>query len=399
MRFVAEMYDTEVDKEFRRFFEWTSETIWRSKLDKLTKTPQFSDAAPYRQYLFNKNPLVPCIAKYFSLTRQGQSVARHLDAEEKRICAYLKLLNRMVYEAKEEVLKRLRGSIFDDDSAAAFLFELQLAIHFFRRGYNVDFTDLEGKARYDLLVSDGAQELEVECKRQSIDAGRKIKKGDFYLLADVLFSILHDIKRRFAVLIKSDGRMGADQKLFQALGEAVEASLRTDTTEGAVANLEFTIEKLPDGLNIRSDADAARALRPFYSGSAYYAVFSNPETVIAIKCESANANTVLNAIYEKVKDGASQLSGIRPGLLACFVEEIEDQDWDILRDDSGLKAIGVRLLSSPSRSHVNLVAFSSDQTPPKREGNVLNFSATHVRYWNPNPKFEIPKSFFSFADR
>jgi hypothetical protein len=399
MRFIAEMYDTEVEKEFRRFFEWTSETIWRSKLDKLAKTPQFSDAAPYRQYLFNKNPLVPCIAKYFGLTRQGQSVARHLDPEEKRRCAYLKLLNRIAYEAKPEALKRLRGSIFDDDSVAAFLFELQLAIHFFRRGYNVDFTDLEGKARYDLLVSDGSQELEIECKRQSIDAGRKIKKGDFYLLADVLFSMLHGVKRRFAVLIKSDGRMGADQKLFHDLGGALKACLETDARESAVANLEFKIEELPGDLNIKSDAEAASALRPYYSGSAYYAVFSNPETVIAIKCESADANKVIDAIYEKVKDGASQLSGTKPGLLACFVEEIYDQDWDLLRDDGGLKAVAARLLSNPSRSHVNLLAFSSDQTPVKREDNVLNFSATHVRYWNPNPKFEIPKPFFSFADR
>jgi hypothetical protein len=279
------------------------------------------------------------------------------------------------------------------------LFELQLAIHFFRLGYEVHFADLEGSARYDLLVSDGKQALEIECKRQSIDAGRKIKKGDFYLLADVLFSILRDVKRRFVTLIKSDGRMGADQKLFQDLGGAVRDCLQTDAREGTVANLEFKIEELPGGLNIKSDAEAANALRPFYSGSAYYAVFSNPETVIAIKCESADANTVIDAIYEKVKDGASQLSGTKPGLLACFVEEIYDEDWDVLRGEGGLKAVAARLLSNPSRSHVNLLAFSSDQTPAKHKGNVLNFSSTHVRYWNPSPKFEIPKSFFSFADR
>jgi hypothetical protein len=179
----------------------------------------------------------------------------------------------------------------------------------------------------------------------------------------------------------------------------VKASLQADVREGVVADLEFKIEKLPDGLNIKADAEAANALRPYYSGSAYFAVFSNTETVIVIRCESADANAVLDPLYDKVKDGASQLSGTKPGLLACLVEEIYDQDWDTLRDKGGLHAVAARLLSNPSRSHVNLLAFSSDQTPAKREGDILNFSATHVRYWNTKPKFEIPKSFFSFADR
>ena len=58
---------------------------------------------------------------------------------------------------------------------------MDLAIHFFRLGYEVQFADLLGQAQYDLLVSKGEHELEVECKRKSIDAGRKIKKGEILL--------------------------------------------------------------------------------------------------------------------------------------------------------------------------------------------------------------------------
>ena len=77
------------------------------------------------------------------------------------------------------VLNRSRGSILNDDSIKGFLFELDLAIHFFNRAFDLTFVDLEGRGNYDLLVTKGALEMEIECKRKSIDAGRKIKKGEF----------------------------------------------------------------------------------------------------------------------------------------------------------------------------------------------------------------------------
>lgn len=398
MRFTPDIYDFEVEREFRRFFDWTGETVWKQKLDKLAKSPQYSAAASYREYLTAKNPLTTCVAKYFALGRKGLSIARHLDARTKKLCGYLKLLNRIAHVGREEIVKRLKGSIFDDDSVCAFLFELDLAIHFFMLGYDVEFVDLEGRARYDLLVSDGSQELEVECKRKSIDAGRKIKKGDFYLLADILFGVLSDTSKRFAVLIKSDGRMGADEKLFQTLASTIKDWLGTNTKEGEVGNLNIKIEELPEDHIIRSDAEAKHALQSYYSAPAYYAVFSSAHTTILIRCESVNANKVLDAIYEELKKGASQLSGTKPSLLACFIEEVDDQFWESLGDASGLQAVGIRLLSNPSRSHVNLVTFSSGETPPQRDGNLLRFSALHIRYWNPNPTFPLPRSFFSFSD-
>jgi hypothetical protein len=74
---------------------------------------------------------------------------------------------------------------------------------------------LAGSGDYDLLVSRDDLQVEIECKRKTIDAGRKIRKGDFYLLSDVLCAELKDTGRRVAVLIKSDGRMGGI-KLYSA---------------------------------------------------------------------------------------------------------------------------------------------------------------------------------------
>ena len=275
-----------------------------------------------------------------------------------------------------------------------FLFEIDLAIHFFRLGYEVQFADLLGQAQYDLLVSNDEHELEVECKRKSIDAGRKIKKGDFYLLADILFAVLKTSERRFAILIKSSGRLGADQGFFKTVATTVAELLKSGGKDAKIGNLEVIIEPLPSDLEIRAHSEATKTIAPFHSSSAYYAVFSNQHTTFIIKCESANKIEVLDAIYDELKKGASQLSGRRPSLLACLIEELEDEDWEILRTGSGLAAVATRLFSNPSRRHINLLAFSSDRTPPKAEQNILSFSATNLKFWHRDPKFPIPHTFF-----
>lgn len=89
---------------------------------------------------------------YLELSRQGKTIRKHLDADSLQMYDYIKLLNRIAHKASDKILKRLRGSIFDDESIKGFLFELQIAIHFCNRGYDVKFIDLAGSGDYDLLV-------------------------------------------------------------------------------------------------------------------------------------------------------------------------------------------------------------------------------------------------------
>jgi hypothetical protein len=95
-----------------------------------------------------------------------------------------------------------------------------------------------------------------------------------------------------------------------------------------------------------------------------------------------------------LKHGAGQLSRARPSLLACRLEEIDDEAWDKLRGESGLSAMTGRLLGNPERSHINFVVYSSDKTPPKTEGATTDFPATNLWFTNKNPKFEFAKAFF-----
>lgn len=194
-------------------------------------------------------------------------------------------------------------------------------------------------------------QVEIECKRKSIDAGRKIRKSDFYLLSDVLFAELKDTGRRVAVLIKSEGRMGADQALFGSLANTIKELLRSDRYAAKVTNLDVEIKKLPADLRIESHLGLAEALAPLDCPFAYYAVASDSESTTIVRCESAEANKVLEAIYDDLKKGTSQFCGKRPSFLSCLIEEVEDKDWEELQQGAGLQAVAARLFGI---RHVNM---------------------------------------------
>ncbi len=274
------------------------------------------------------------------------------------------------------------------------MFDLDIAIHFFRRGYDVQFVDLQGIGTFDLLISDGQLECEVECKTKSADAGRKITRSNFALLCDVLSADLPPLTESVAVLFKCDGRLSGSQDLFHAVAKEIRKCRIALQNSGQLDSLHFEIRTLPTGLQIRTHVDAAKALAPYWSPDAHYFVLSNAQTLI-IGCESTDKNCVLKAIYEDLKHGAGQLSKTRPSMLACQLEDIQDEDWSLLQGESGLAAMSGRLLGSPKRRHLNFVVYSSDQTMPQKLGVVTSFSATNLTFESKEPKYPVSKSFFS----
>jgi hypothetical protein len=54
--------------------------------------------------------------------------------------------------------------------------EISIASHFMSKGWDVEFVDYSGAARFDLLALRRMIEIEVECKSTSGDTGRKIHR-------------------------------------------------------------------------------------------------------------------------------------------------------------------------------------------------------------------------------
>lgn len=384
--------DTVIAKELHRFLSWTGEKTWKNKIDKVKKLPRLSEQNLYVGYLAAKNPFTSAVNEIFLLNCSGKSVRKHASDALLQAAGYAYVLNRIVHRGSDRLTSGLRGSLLDDDTVRSILFEIDIATHFFRRNYDVEFMDLEGKANYDLLVSDGSVNLEIECKRKSADAGRKISRADFYLLADILFSRLADSRKRVLIDLNCEGRMGLDQSLFAKLADQISKTLDNQADSGQVEHIRFEIKYLPSDLRINSDEEAARILAPYGAGSAHFGILSGKDTTLIVKGGSTQRDKVLKAIYEELKHGATQFSATRPALLACFIEDIDDSSWSELAQNSGLQIITHRLFSPAERSHLLRVVYSSNQTPVKREQNDVEFHAKTLSWENRRCRFSVPKN-------
>jgi Holliday junction resolvase len=72
---------------------------------------------------------------------------------------------------------RLRDTVNGASGARPFAYEISIATHLMQKGWDVEFMDYSGAARFDLLARQGAVEIEVECKTTSGDrVGKSIGK-------------------------------------------------------------------------------------------------------------------------------------------------------------------------------------------------------------------------------
>jgi hypothetical protein len=274
MKLIAEIVDKDAHREFRRFLEATGRSNWERKLAKINSLPTFRSPSPnaYLSYLTSRNPLVEAIQTYFFLEREGKSLHKNATPDLMKACGYLKVINAILHEGNAAAVRPVQSQVLDDETVRSFLFELDIAINFFRRGHEVKFVDLQGIDTYDLSVSDGESELEVECKTKSADAGRKITRGNFYLLCDVLAADLVPLTESFALLFKTDGRLSGSQELFHSAAQEIKGCRTAGRYNGQVENLRFEIFNLPPGLQIKTNEEAAAALATHWSLAGHYFV-------------------------------------------------------------------------------------------------------------------------------
>ena len=281
MKVVAKIDDVDAHKEFRRFFKNTGQTIWEAKISKIESLPVLGYPSPnfYRNHLAARNPLTTGIAEYLKLDMQGKMLRKHATDQLMKICWYLKVCNALFY-AHPELSQHLRAILIDDSAVRSFLFELDIATHFFRLGLDVRFTDLEGREQFDLLISDGQSELEVECKTKSADAGRRVTREKFDLLCDVL-GASWSAKESVAVLLTCKGQLNGSQAFFQKLAATIQRSRSDQEDRGQCEGVAFELKILSPNTAIRTIAEAATALAPYWNADsgARYSIISGSQTL------------------------------------------------------------------------------------------------------------------------
>jgi hypothetical protein len=129
--------------------------------------------------ILKRNPFIQPLKQYFHLIKEGKSIWKHTSEDLINLARNVFAINGKNY---------IRGRLRDENGIIPFLFELDIATHFFRQGLDVEFleyetSDTSGKT-FEFLVSGDGIEREIECKWKSIYTGRRIASSGFYILCD-----------------------------------------------------------------------------------------------------------------------------------------------------------------------------------------------------------------------
>jgi hypothetical protein len=395
---APELVDRQMEREIERFLEFTGRDVWKDQIEKLNQQLSSPKFYFYKVWLRDRSTFLIALGEYLELVKQGKSIWRNASPLLKYYSKQLFILNFVAKNSCEIAKKKILGKFRTPKEINSFLFELQIATHFLIKGFDVLFVDLESSGKgqtFDFLIESDGTEGEIECKRKSVDAGRKITREGFYLLSDAVVSRVYGRGQNMALNITCKISLGKNQNDFQnyalKIQEAVQA--RQNSVELS-QNLSAEILYLPEEVRIHSNEEAAKMLAPSLPQNAYCAIRSSGDGTVIPRALSETKDKVLKSIFDEIEDGSHQLTRKRPSMIACYIEDIEEEDWKDLKDESGLANMTATFFSKESNSHVNRVAYSSG---PDFQIAFQNNSTENLSFKNLRAKFKVSEGFFSFS--
>ena len=162
---------------------------------------------------------------------------------------------RLTTKGQQRLKMNVRDGLQDSKGLAPLATELRTATHLMQQGYNVEFTDFEGTAQFDLLATRQDLEIEVDCKAPSGDVGRKIHGARFRALAGKLEPALKNIVdsgRYYLVVVTIPKNLHGDRSYERRLVEEISYSLQREPLTFTTSVAEIVVTKL-EGADIIFD--------------------------------------------------------------------------------------------------------------------------------------------------
>jgi hypothetical protein len=238
--------DTELADRFRRVFEIAPKDAWCRRAQDLAerdrRNPFLTEYLDERYSIerslaralvhenrFGKFPPIrgpvrgPHVGRYFELYSFIHILA----------CVYQQLSPT----GQARVRGYMRNGLKSDQGLAPFAHELAVAAHLWAVGFHVEFTDAEGRTRFDMLARKEGLELEVDCKATSGDAGRQIHRRRvlelFYRIAPALDSLLQKGGARTIDVILPGSLHGAERYMAAVASAVADAVVQDKSSSVA----------------------------------------------------------------------------------------------------------------------------------------------------------------------
>jgi hypothetical protein len=300
---------------------------------------------------------------------------------------------RLTALGRKALQGRIRAALQAETGFAALYLEMDVAQRLLEEGYNIDFPDLEGTARYDLYFTNGAVEGEVECKSLSTDAGRKIHRKDFYRF---IHAIGPGLAQRAAaglneiLLITLDDRLPGNTRQQAELRSATLHFISDDSLNNTAGSY-FNIARKHCSEILRPGKYAGE--REFYA--ACCDTFGKDIHVSGALTDIGASLVVMRSRQEDdhskpwleaTQKAAAQLSGTRPGIIAVQFDDLEPSDLMLPHLRRRAEILSGALFRRDESTHVSSNFFTIYGGLVRSDGGI---AAPAFAIMNPRAKFAI----------
>jgi len=285
-------------------------------------------------------------------------------------------------------LAEFRSRILTSDYLPPVFLEIDTAAHYWQLGYDIEWPpppEGEGIRVPEFIASDGTLTIEVECKSQAPDSGRMVARPRFYRLTDEIGALLGSLDLAGKVLISVDGRLPTSDdwknKLLAAICDAAPdgSTLITldDSTTVEISLVSASSFLVPIVELVREAAE----LQVAHSQIALSGSRENDSVLapVIIRFQSTSPDKVLASYLQDLRDANRQLSGTRPGVIICFVPEV--QSFEGLQSESALHNMTATFFQRHAKESVYAVTYVSDSTAIQ-EGLSITRSSPAIAFHN-----------------
>ncbi|HEY6874281.1 MAG TPA: hypothetical protein VI298_16270 [Geobacteraceae bacterium] len=395
-----DIYPNQVRGLIQRLFDFFGTHNIESALKSYEKS-LVSSGSIYREYYLRKrHPWWEAILAFRALEAEGKAIKRHMTADLKRLAGDARKILILQKLMSTKVREKYKRDLLDENRAFDFLFEIQTAWHYFLKGYQITWYDEDG--RPDFKVNTPTFDFDVECKRLTVDASRKIRRRDFYRLLDLLLPKLDSLGLCGSVDIILSDRLHSNTPHLQSIALAVYELAKAqpeDMVNTDFGEVTLKLERKPSrSIDMHQMYMDLWDRKPPESHAVIFASAQNDRSVdpIEILVRSNKSERIVDGIKTKIEEAAlKQLGDSRPGLIACFLEDVND--LSSLAKESSLQLMSSYVLNKPENSHLAGVLYRSELRVID-EPSTEHSSFQTLIFRNPQCKFEEAKG-FAFASR
>jgi hypothetical protein len=394
------------DSTLRRFVGVVGQKRWAARLAEIRRgcVPGHAGRALMRRHALELT--------LDRLIRTGTTPAAGAETLIASLAADLGLLAASLPPDGRERLQARLARLLSGEQTLVPLFHLLRCARIQRaRGFDVSFTGLADGSLVDLLLQRDGSEAEVICETVSAEEGRDVHRSAWSYLVDRVDPDLQNwlaahpgrylLKMTLPQGLKTGGAApdsAANDSLAEAVAQGGNAGLaalqgritrllsesrRVDYDEAAVLRLE---PLLLAGAQA-TELGLMRDLRREFGHEAHIAVTAAGTGVFAMAARAAREDEVAEAMHRRMAMIApARLSGTRPGILAMFIEDTDQLEWRVLRDQLQLEGAARQFLTRPEARNVVAVTCASRMEllggvpPHAAEGGELRFRSPGHRH-------------------